>query len=272
MSKSEPWYFDHDPAEVYERFLVPAKFGPWAADLVEQAQLKSGQRVLDVACGTGTVTRLIPPLVGPEGKVVGLDFNAGRIGVAQSLPRPHGVDIKWVVGDATSLPCEDRSFDIVFCQQGLQFFPDKATALSEMRRVLVPGGKLLLGVWRAVEHQPGGRAMADALDRHVSKRAGEIRREPFTFGDGDIIEKLVRDAGFRNVVLEERVKVVDFPSAEAFTKRYISMRVPLNEIVSAVSDEARKALVADVAAELSRFESETGLALPTSVNVVSAER
>jgi ubiquinone/menaquinone biosynthesis C-methylase UbiE len=271
MSNPEPWYFEDAPDEVYERFLVPAKFGPWADDLVAQAKLQPGQRVLDVACGTGTVTRLIPPRVGPSGKVVGLDFNAGRIDVAKSLPKPSGVDIEWFEGDATSLPFEEQAFDVVFCQQGLQFFPDKETALSEMRRVLVPGGKLLLCVWRTVEHQPGGRAMADALERHVSSRAGEIRREPFTFGNGDVIAALVRDAGFRNVVLEERVKAVHFPSAEAFTKRYISARVPLPELVSAVSDEARASLVADVVTELARFENAAGLALPTAVNVVSAE-
>ena len=85
MSQREQWHFDVNPDEVYERYLVPAKFGPWAADLVELAAPQSGERVLDVACGTGVVTRLVVPRVGATGKVVGLDLNGGRLAVARSV-------------------------------------------------------------------------------------------------------------------------------------------------------------------------------------------
>ena len=270
MHQNEPWYFDEVPAELYERLVVPSKFLPWAKELVALGAPQSGQRVLDVACGTGTVARLIPPLVGSTGTVVGLDFNAGRLQVAASLPPPSGVAIRWEEGDATTLPFADAAFDIVFCQQGLQFFPDKLTALREMRRVLIPDGKLVLGVWRSVKNQPGGRAMADALERHVSAEAATVRREPFSFGSADVIEKLVSDAGFSDVVVSPTAKNVSFPSAEAFTKRYISARIPLNTMVAAVSEQARNDLVEDVNAALRQFEQAEGLALPTAVNLVTA--
>ena len=167
MDEKEPWYFEENPSELYERLLVPSKFLPWAEDLVKLSEPRSGDKILDVACGTGTVTRLIPPIVGTSGKVAGLDFNAGRLAVAAKLPRPAGCDIEWVEGDAGDLPFDDSTFAIVFCQQGLQFFPDKSAALTEMNRVLVTDGKLILGVWRSKEHQPGGNAMADALGRHI---------------------------------------------------------------------------------------------------------
>ena len=270
MNRVEPWYFDQNPDELYERFLVPAKFIPWAEELVGLCNPRPGQSVLDVACGTGTVTRLIPPYVGATGAVAGLDFNSGRLEVARSLPSPSDLVIQWKEGDACALPYGDAMFDVAFCQQGLQFFPDKLEALREMRRVLVPGGKMVLGVWRSVEHQPGGRAMADALERHVSPEAGAVRREPFSFGDAGAIEVLATDAGFRDLVSRSVVKNVHFPSAEAFTKRYISARVPLNTMVAAVDEEARAAVVADVAAALRPYESENGLELPTAVNVVTA--
>ena len=270
MNRVEPWYFDENPAELYERYLVPDKFGPWAEVLVELGNPQRGQSVLDVACGTGTVTRLIPPYVGASGAVIGLDFNADRIEVARSLPSASDLVIQWEEGDACALPFGDAMFDIVFCQQGLQFFPDKLGALREMRRVLVPGGKLVLGVWRSVEHQPGGRAMADALERHVSPEAGSVRLEPFSFGDAVAIETLVTDAGFHDVVSRPIVKNVHFPSAEAFTKRYISARVPLNTMVAAADEEARSAVVEDVVAALKPYETENGLELPTAVNVVTA--
>ena len=270
MNRDEPWYFDDNPSELYERLLVPSKFLPWAEDLVRLGNPQPGDKVLDVACGTGTVTRLIPPYVGTSGSVTGLDFDADRLHVAASLPPTPGCFIEWKEGDAGALPFGDVAFDLIFCQQGLQFFPDKPTALREMHRVLVSGGRLILGVWRAVEHQPGGRAMADALERHVSSEAGAIRREPFSFGDAGVIEALVTDAGFHDVVVDPTVKNVHFPSAEAFTKRYISARVPLNTMVAATNDEARDAVVSDVNTALDQYETKYGLDLPTAVNVITA--
>lgn len=270
MSQDEPWYFDDDPSELYERFLVPAKFLPWAKDLVELGNPQLDDKVLDVACGTGTVTRLIPPYVGPSGMVTGLDFDVGRLDVAAALPNMSGGAIEWKNGDAGDLPFADAMFDLVFCQQGFQFFPDKPKAIGEMLRVLVPGGKLVLGIWRSIEHQPGGRAMAEALDRHVSPQAGAIRREPFSFGNENLIEGLVSDAGFHDVLVSSRTKTVRFPSAEAFTKRYISARSPLNTMTAAVDEEARQAVISDVNAALEIYESETGLELPTAVNFVMA--
>ena len=95
MSQKEHWHFDENPDELYERYLVPAKFGPWAADLVALGNPRPGERVLDVACGTGIVTRLAVPKVGTAGKVVGLDINAGRLAVAQSLSSDSEMSIEW---------------------------------------------------------------------------------------------------------------------------------------------------------------------------------
>ncbi len=108
---------------------------------------QSGERVLDIACGTGVVTHLVVPHVGATGKVVGLDLNAGRLAVAQSLSSVSGITIEWREGDVNALPFPDADFDLVTCQQGFQFFPDRLVALREMSRVLVPGGRLALNVW-----------------------------------------------------------------------------------------------------------------------------
>jgi hypothetical protein len=106
-------------------------------------------------------------------------------------------------------------------------------------------------------------------ESQVSPEAGVIRREPFSFGDADVIEHLVAEAGFHDIMVNPTVKNVHFPSAEAFTKRYISARVPLNMLVAAANEKAREALVADVNAALKRYETNNGLELPTAVNVVT---
>jgi ubiquinone/menaquinone biosynthesis C-methylase UbiE len=142
MTTHEQWQLTLEAAELYEH--CPARYilGPWAPLLVDAANLALDERVLDVACGTGVVTRIAAKRVGPTGRVVGVDLNPGMIAVAQSLPAPAGARIEWLERSALDLRLEDASFDVVLCQQGLQFFPDKVVALREMHRVLNHGGRL----------------------------------------------------------------------------------------------------------------------------------
>ena len=136
------------PAEIYEQHMVPAIFARWAPDLVGAAGVRTGQRVVDVACGTGAVARLLAERVGTTGKVTGLDVNPAMLAVAR-LSAPSQ-SIEWLDGSAVKMPLPDAIFDAVVCQQGLQFFPDRPAALSEMRRVLKPGGRLALSCWRSI--------------------------------------------------------------------------------------------------------------------------
>src|SRR5262245_54532081 len=105
--------------ELYERDLVPAIFAPWAEALVDVGALHLGERILDVACGTGVVARYAAQRVGSTGQVVGLDLNAAMLGVARAVPAAAGAPIEWLEGNATVLPLPDRTFDVVLCQQGL---------------------------------------------------------------------------------------------------------------------------------------------------------
>ena len=166
MAEHEQWQLDGSAPELYERYIVPAVTALWAADLVEWAAPGPGERVLDVACGTGVVARLAAEGVG-AGRVVGLDINAGMLAVARSLPPRAGLPIEWHEGSALSMPFPDAAFDLVLCQLGLQFFPDRPAALREMRRVLSPSGRLGLSVYSSIEHDPVAYALADALDRHL---------------------------------------------------------------------------------------------------------
>src|SRR5262249_55999571 len=131
-----------------------------------------GECVLDVACGTGVVARLMAPYVGATGHVVGLDLDAGRLAVARALPPAPGAVVEWREGDALALPFAEAVFDLVCYQQSLQFFPDRLAGLREMYRGLVPGGRLALKFWRAIEHNPIALAMAKGPGRHVRPAGG----------------------------------------------------------------------------------------------------
>jgi len=118
-----------NPPANYERFFVPAIGAPLAKDLIRVAALRPGERVLDVACGTGVVARFASEQVGTTGTVVGLDVNPGMLAVARSAT-PPGMSIEWHQASAEGMPFPDAAFDVVLCQMGLQFMPNKQAALG----------------------------------------------------------------------------------------------------------------------------------------------
>ncbi|HEU4368132.1 MAG TPA: methyltransferase domain-containing protein [Methylomirabilota bacterium] len=190
------------PGEIYQREMVPASFARWAPDLVELAGVGPGQHVLDVACGTGVVTRLVAERVGSSGRAAGLDVNADMLAAARTAS--PGSRIEWHEGRAQALPFPDGTFDVVLCQQGLQFFPDRTAGLREMRRVLVPGGRLALSCWRSVEHQPGMRALEQALAWHVGARNAAL--PPLSLGDREQLRGLLAAVGFREVCIRAEIR------------------------------------------------------------------
>src|SRR5690606_10021431 len=154
--------------ENYERFFVTAIGAPLAKDLIRLAALRPNERVLDVACGTGIVTRLAAQQIGSNGAIVGVDINPGMLVVARSST-PENLSIEWHQASAEEMPLPDEGFDVVLCQISLQFMANKHAALEEMRRVLVPGGRLILNVPGPAEKLFA--VLAKALERHISSEA-----------------------------------------------------------------------------------------------------
>ena len=266
----EQWQVAGSAAQVYDRQLVPAIFGPWAPRVLDLAAPATGERVLDVACGTGVVARLAAERVGVDGRVVGLDLNPGMLVVARSLPAP-GAPIGWVQATAGRLPFPDGSFEVVCCQLGLQFFPDRAAALAEMARVLVPGGRLAAMVWRSIDHSPGFAVLAEALDRHVGQAAGALMRAPFGLGEEGTLRGLVAGAGFGEVRLDEQAGVVRFGSARELVVAY-GAGSPLAGPIGAAGPAARAGLLAEVQAALDRWQGAAGLAFPIEALLASGRR
>ena len=178
-------------AEIYEEFFVPALFQQWTPIVADAAGIKSGQRVLDVACGTGVLAREAAGRVGGAGSVTGLDRNEGMLAMARRVAPA----VEWKAGRAEQLPFPDASFDAVVSQFGLMFFDDRVQALREMRRVLKPGGRLAVAVWDKLENSPGYAAMAGLLERLFGRRiAGELHA-PFTLGDPEALRAQFAEAG-----------------------------------------------------------------------------
>ena len=188
------WSSSVDAAETYERVLVPALFDRWANPVLEAGKAGEGDRVLDVACGTGVVARRAVDLVGETGLVVGVDINEAMLEVARrSEPRAM-----WRVGTATDLPFSDGSFDLVVCQAGMMFFSDQKKAVSEMRRVLRDGGRAVFHVWAECEAQT---RFARVLKDHAGEKAANNYRTPWNLDDPDKLVDLIRAGGFPHTEL-----------------------------------------------------------------------
>jgi SAM-dependent methyltransferase len=268
MMMASAWTASGTPGEVYQREMVPAIFARWAPDLIELAGLRPGERVLDVACGTGVVTRLAAERVGPTGKVTGLDINKEMLAAARAQWSPPTVE--WVEGSALTVPLPDGAVDAVVCQQGLQFFPDRAAAVREMHRVLVPGGRLALAVWRSVAHQPAFHALAAALAMRIGAERAAL--PPFGFGDRDALRAVVVGGGFREVRIRVEVKTVRFPSAAGFVRTIVTGAPSMLGALAEQGDEALDAIANEVADGVRDWIDDDGLGFPAVSHIVTARR
>ena len=198
-------------AEIYEEFFLPALFWQWAPVMADAARITAGQRVLDVACGTGVLAR---EAASRDASVTGLDRNEGMLAMARRITP----SVEWKLGRAEQLPFADGSFDAVVSQFGLMFFDDKAEALREMWRVLKASGRLAVAVWDRLESSPGYAAMAALLERLFGRRiAGELHA-PFTLGDPDALRDLFAQAGIGGAKVTAHAGTARFPSIESWVR------------------------------------------------------
>ena len=267
----ERWQMTGSGPEAYERHLVPAIFAPWAAALVELARLQPGERVLDAACGTGVVARAAAARVGAAGKVTGVDLNSGMLEVARTTAGEAGQAIAWREGNLEALPFADSAFDVALCQQGLQFCPDKAAVISELRRVLRDGGRLALSVWRDIRHFPYMLALTSALADHVGVEASRRMSAPCSFGSADALRTLMKQGGFKDVQIRIDVLPMRVPSLEAFLPAQC-VASPLAADIGALDERARVAFFDDIRRRLLPYMDDAGLAVPFEAHSVVATR
>ena len=228
--------------EVYQRHFVPAIGQPLAVDLVQAAGIHEGQRVLDVACGTGVVTRLAAERVGPGGRVAGTDINPAMLDVARAVSSASEPPIAWYETAAEAMPLPDASFDLVLCQLGLQFMRDKEAAVREMRRVLVPGGQVFITVPKPT---PIFEVMHDAIARHIDPGTAAFVHLVFSLGDPAALERLLEHSGFDGVTVRVATKEFHLPPAADFLWQYIQS-TPLAPSIMGADENRRTALEREV--------------------------
>lgn len=211
------------PAEAYEEYHLPAIFEPLSSILLDHAAPQPGEALLDVACGTGIVTRRAATIVGNEARIVGVDLNPGMVEVARTVAPTSDSGIEWMQGDGAALDLPDHTFDLVLCQQGLQFFPDRAAGAREMRRVVRDTGRAGLAVWQGLDRHPLFAALAEAELPELARFGVPVTHAdlvaPFSCGDPDVLRDLLRAAGFRNVDVAQASIVARFADPDRFIER-----------------------------------------------------
>jgi len=191
--------------KAYEEFFVPRLFEPWAALLLDEAKLKKGQAVIDVATGPGTVARLAAPRLGPKGRIVATDISRPMLDIARAKRALAGAaPIEYVESPAAPLAARTGAFDVVLCQQGLQFFPDRPAALREMKRVLKPGGHAVVAVWTAISRNQIFAAFHAALRAATPPELADLITAPFSWHSSAELKAATEEAGFRKVRLLTR--------------------------------------------------------------------
>lgn len=263
----QPLFSQASFPEIYEQALVGPLFQPWVQSLLADVELGPGDRVLDIACGTGIVARLAKEHLGSTGSVVGVDLNPQMLAVARRV----APTIDWRQGEAEALPLRaGEQFDVVLCQQGFQFFRDRGAAARQVHAALVKGGRLGVSTWRPDEEFPLLRQLRSVAERHL----GPIADRRHTLGDPSSLEAVLQEVGFHDVRSKHFSRTIRFADGSVFVHLNAMALVSMSTASSALDDQERQRIAATItrdSAELVRLHTdEAGFAYELGTNVVLA--
>ncbi|GHA59000.1 ubiquinone/menaquinone biosynthesis methyltransferase [Amylibacter ulvae] len=249
--------------EIYENTMVPLWFERWAKALLAQVALQSGERVLDVACGTGVTTRIAKRDVG-DGRFVGLDINAGMIEKARTLA--PDMDIEWIESDVVGTAFRSNDFDAIISQHGYHYFPDQPAALAEFHRLLAPSGRIAMSIWDG--HSPYTQALCAAVETHISPQIAAKQRSQRETPSADELIAHLRDAGFRDVEVIRQELAIKVPLAREFVPLHLGS-MPIAGAFQSLATSQQEALIEDVEQRLAAFVQGDQLVYVDVVNVVA---
>ena len=255
--------------DIYEADKVAWIFRPLAEAMLDRLGVRPEDRVLDLACGTGVVARLVRERCGAGPEITGVDLSAAMIAKANALTASLEGVFCWHVADAAALPLTDGAITLAICQQGIQFFPDRPAALAELARVVAQKGRVALTVWDGAS--PYFVAQAAALTRHINAETGAKALVPFSYKGGALLPGLMEEAGFGAV--EVTGFAVDRIIADA--RRGIAGDIegsPLGPAVAAAGANVMDRVVADIISDCARYLDGYDLVVPQPCHLITAER
>ena len=256
-----------DAARAYDAVMVPALFGEWASKVADAVQIRPGERVLDVACGTGVLAREVALRTGGAGFVAGLDPSSGMLEVAKQL----APSVEWLQGVAESLPFSDQIFDVVVGQFGLMFFDDRIEAIRQALRVLRPGGRLAMAVWDSLDSIPPYADEVALLEQIAGAPAADALRAPFVLGNRGDLTTLFVSAGVATVEVSNHKGTARFPSVRVMVEADLRGWLPVMGVV--LTEEQIADILQAAEAALGPFvTSAQAICFETSAHVVTGTK
>ena len=264
---------DLSPAEVYERYLSRTIADPWTRVLLEIADPEIGEQALDLACGTGSVARQLAPMIGESGQVLATDINADMLDVGRVQATPMGAAITWQQGDATHLDLQNDAFDLVVCQQGLQFFPDRAASMHEIRRVLRHGGRSVISVWQGLDQHPLYKTLFTATADHLGVSISDVD-VAFSLSEPRELWALLNDAGFQQIEIIPKTLLISMPEPERFVQLSVLGAATSIPAFMSLDTTQRATLINEISeqtyAAVRQFKDGDRLSLSMSTNIAVA--
>lgn len=266
--KDEHAQFSGSIPAAYDRYLGPLLFQPYAEDLAARLQVEENASVLELACGTGILTRVLRTHLPSTVKLIATDLNEPMFRHA-AAKFSEGEAVQWRQADACSLPFGDGMFDAVVCQFGIMFVPDKALAAREARRVLKPGGLFLFNVWDALEHNDVGRIAHETITSYFEKDPPTFYQVPFGYHDQDEIKRVLESAGFRDVRIEVVSKMAEVTSAQDVATGLVQGN-PVSSAITERDPSLLPVITNAVADAITRRFGETNIRAPMRAIIVQA--
>lgn len=267
MNKKNGWQLSGDGPDAYEKYIVPAYTGAWAKEIVNRACLGEGEKVLDVACGTGLVARIASKKQSSTDLIYGIDVNEAMLKKAREIE----AHINWHHSDVTDMPFSDNKFDVILCQQGLQYFPNPSLALKEMRRVLAENGRILSSVWRPIKYSPFYESLCKVLEKYINAKAASMLSGAFSFGDHMKLKTLFSNAGFRSINVNIVIKQMSYSPFEEFVMGGI-MATPFFKDIQGMQESKRGELLTEIHKLNQDYIDDNGLVAPLESYIVTAKK
>jgi len=254
----------------YDKYLGPMLFEPYALDLVERLRRDKVKHVLELACGTGRVTRHLVDIIPEDGRLTATDLNPGMMEIARS--KIQNEKVQWQLADAQNLPFENDSFDHMVCQFGVMFFPDKEKSFREAKRVLKQGGVYFFNTWETVEKNPRIDVMWKVIYEVFGKDAPDfLQKGPHSFYDKNEIERLLLNAGFKNVRIETVAKTAKYNQPDDLIIGFADGS-PLSNYLGEKEEQVQMSFRKRLLEALSEQDKVLGNSVPSLALVVEATK